>query len=45
MYCMQQKMSRFLKEQEAKGLFNSLGIKTSLSNIPLLGKKCFNFIV
>ena len=29
--------SRFMKEQEAKGLFSSLGIKTSLSNTPLLG--------
>ena len=28
--------SRFVKEQEAKGLFSNLGIKTSLSRIPLL---------
>ena len=27
---------RFFKEQEAKGLFSNLGIKTSLSKIPLL---------
>ena len=26
--------SRFIKEQEAKGLLSSLGIKTPLSNIP-----------
>ena len=35
------KKSRFLKEQEAKGLLSSLGIKTPLSNIPLLGKILF----
>ena len=29
--------SRFIKEQKAKRLFSSLGIKTPLSNIPLLG--------
>ena len=28
------KKSRFMKEQEAKGLLSSLGIKTPLSNIP-----------
>ena len=28
--------SRFAKEQEAKGLFSNLGIKTLLSKIPLL---------
>ena len=28
--------SRFLKEQEAKGLLSNLGIKTPLSKIPLL---------
>ena len=28
--------SRFMKEQEAKELFSSSGIKTPLSNIPLL---------
>ena len=31
------KKSRFLKEQEAKGLLSSLGLKTPLSKIPLLG--------
>ena len=30
------KKSRFVKEQEAKGLLSNLGIKTSLSRIPLL---------
>ena len=30
------KKSRFTKEQEAKGLLSNLGIKTSLSKIPLL---------
>ena len=28
--------SRFIKEQEAKGLLSNLGIKTPLSKIPLL---------
>ena len=30
------KKSRFEKEQEAKGLFSNLGIKTPLRKIPLL---------
>ena len=30
------KKSRFLNEQEAKGLLSNLGIKTLLSQIPLL---------
>ena len=30
------KKSRFVKEQEAKGLLSNLEIKTSLSKIPLL---------
>ena len=30
------KKSRFVKEQEAKGLLSNLGIKTSLIKIPLL---------
>ena len=29
------KMSRFIKEQDAKGLLSNLGIKTPLSKIPL----------
>ena len=30
------KKSRFVKEQEAKGLLSNLGIKTPLTKIPLL---------
>ena len=30
------KKSRFIKEQEAKGILTELGIKTPLSNVPLL---------
>ena len=30
------KKSRFVKEQEARGLLSNLGIKTPLSKIPLL---------
>ena len=30
------KKSRFIKNQEAKGLLSKLGIKTSLSKIPIL---------
>ena len=30
------KKSRFIKEQEARGLLSNLGIKTPLSKIPLL---------
>ena len=35
------KKSRFMKEQEAKGLLSNLGIKTPLSKIPLLGDLLF----
>ena len=35
------KKSRFMKEQEAKGLLSKLGIKTSLRKIPLLGDFLF----
>ena len=35
------KTSKFLKEQEASGLVSSLGIKTPLSKIPLLGPLLF----
>ena len=31
------KNSRFIKNQEAKGLLSTLGIKTTLSNAPTLG--------
>ena len=30
------KKSKFMKEQEAKGLLSNLGIRTSLGKIPLL---------
>ena len=30
------KKSRFIKEQQAKGLLSNLGIKTPLSKVPLL---------
>ena len=35
------KKSKFIKEQETKGLLSNLGIKTPLSKIPLLGDILF----
>ena len=35
------KKSKFLKKQEARGILSSLGIKTPLSKIPLLGDVLF----
>ena len=35
------KKSKFLKEQEARGLLSSLVLRTSLSQIPLLGPLSF----
>ena len=35
------KKSRFIKEQEAKGLLRKLGIKTPLNKIPILGDILF----
>ena len=35
------KKSRFMKEQEEKGILSSLGLKTPLSKIPLLGDILF----
>ena len=35
------KKSKFIKQQEAKGLLSKLGIKTQLSNIPILGDLLF----
>ena len=35
------KKSKFIKKQEAKGILSSLGIKTPLSKIPLLGDVLF----
>ena len=31
------KKSKFIKEQQAKGLLSNLGLKTPLNKIPLLG--------
>ena len=36
------KKSKFMKEQQAKGLVSNLGIKTLLNKIPLLGDIFFN---
>ena len=30
--------SRFIKNQEAKGLLSSLGVRTPLSKVPMLGE-------
>ena len=39
------KKSKFVKDQEASGLLISLGIKTALSKLPLVGLIfCFNSI-
>ena len=35
------KKSRFIKNQEAKGLLSKLGIKTPLSKLPILGDILF----
>ena len=35
------KKSRFIKNQEAKGLLSILGIRTSLSKVPVLGDILF----
>ena len=35
------KKSRFMKEQEAKGILSSLGLKTPLNKIPLFGDILF----
>ena len=35
------KKSRFIKNQEAKGLLSNLGLRTSLSIVPLLGDILF----
>ena len=35
------KKSRFLEEQERKGLLSNLGLKTPLNKIPLLGDILF----
>ena len=35
------KKSRFVKNQEAKGLLSNLGIRTPLSKVPILGDSFF----
>ena len=35
------KKSRFIKDQEAKGLLSYLGVRTPLSKVPLLGNILF----
>ena len=35
------KKSRFIKKQEARGILNSLGLKTPLNKIPLLADLLF----
>ena len=35
------KKSRFLKNQEAKGLLSNLGVRTPLSKVPILGDILF----
>ena len=35
------KKSRFIKNQEAKGLLSNLGIRTPLSKVPVLGNILF----
>ena len=39
------KKSKFIKNQESKGLLSSLGIRTPLSKIPLLGDVFLAIIV
>ena len=35
------KKSKFIKEQQAKGLLSNLGIRTPLNKVPLLGDILF----
>ena len=35
------KISRFIKNQEAKGLLSNLGVRTLLSKVPILGDILF----
>ena len=35
------KKSRFIKNQEGKGLLSNLGLRTPLSKVPLLGNVLF----
>ena len=36
------KKSRFIKNQEAKGLLSNLGVRTPLSKVPILGDILFS---
>ena len=36
------KKTKFIKEQQAKGLLSNLGLRTPLNKIPVLGDICFN---
>ena len=36
------KKSKFIKEQQAKGLLSNLGLRAPLNKIPVLGIFCFN---
>ena len=36
-----QRKTRFIKDQEAKGLLSNLGIRTPLSKVPTLGGTLF----
>ena len=38
------KKSRFIKNQEAKGLLSNLGIRTPLSKVPILGDILFSCV-
>ena len=38
------KKSRFIKNQEAKGLLSNLGVRTPLSKVPILGDICFKCV-
>ena len=35
------KKSRFIKNEEAKGLLSNLGVRTALSKVPILGDMLF----
>ena len=39
--CASSKKSKFIKEQQAKGLFSNLGLRTPLNKIPVLGDILF----
>ena len=36
-----QRKTRFIKDQEAKGLLSNLGVRTPLSKVPILGDILF----